>query len=77
MKNADMPAMAQHVAQTLDSGMVCSYDFVGASGLTKRKQAAISAMQGLLVSHPQGGCDFIANKAVEQADALFDRLEKK
>ena len=57
----------------------------GYSGLTKREDAAIAAMQGILAANkefPAGTNDknasfFVARNAVSYADALFDVLEKK
>ena len=64
------------------------------SGLTKRQEAAIAAMQGMLSSraeredilntmavrreqgHPVTMKEVVAERSVEQADALFDELEK-
>lgn len=49
-----------------------------ASGLTKREQAAIQILAGLVAN--QFNCndrhESLANRAVDLADKLFDRLEK-
>ena len=49
-------------------------------GLTKREQAAIAAMQGMVASGERliedTSAHYVARCAVIQADALFDELEK-
>jgi len=69
MKNKDMPAMP-HINKMGDMEM--SY-----GGLTKREQAAITILAGLVAN--QFNCndtaDSLTDRAVELADKLFYKLE--
>lgn len=56
----------------------------GVAGLTKREEAAIAALQGMLANPLLAQDDMTVNEAIEgfsasavwAADALFDQLEK-
>lgn len=77
MKNGDMPAMPV-TAEPYPSGAIPTSRQV-ASGLTKREQFSMAAMQGLLASltadddlSPRE----LARSAVMNADALLAELER-
>lgn len=59
---------------------LCAPKPLGFIGLTKLESAAIAAMQGLLVNAGRNGLEIqgglLAAEAVNQANALFDELEK-
>ena len=90
MRNRNEPSGAY--AAAIYSDQDCPVQFVGgAEGLTKREEAAIAAMQGLIMRdtavlpgktgeeiHAAGQMRqrLRAKVAVAEADALFDELEK-
>jgi len=74
MKNKDMPAMPQNDKM---SKAFISNNFGAAIGYTKREQAAITILAGLVAN--QFNCndtaDSLTGRAIELADKLFDKLE--
>lgn len=79
MKNADMPAMPQVVAEdSRGNGLVGSYMEEEWQGLTKREMFAMHII-GHLANGTAGYDEQVFNKAkvaVEYADALLKELEK-
>ena len=86
-KNRSLPASAIPSISMPENDFPIEITSFGYSGLTKREAAAIAAMQGIL-ANPQTPIDLaqwpaserkavVAEQAVDQADALFDALEKK
>ena len=64
MRNRDMPATSSGEEDLLEPG------------LTKRDVAAIAAMQANRIARPDWHEGAVASQAIDDADALFDELEK-
>jgi|TARA_R100000027_G_scaffold67691_1_gene67819 hypothetical protein len=79
IKNGDMPAMPLDYQHHNTRG---DYVKKGLSGLTKREQFAMAAMQGIL-SNPYWNeygeytPDAVSKSATEYADALLEQLENQ
>ena len=72
--NGDLPAMPCGVLQ---DGHNCG-EYPLNSGLTKREQFAMAAMQGLLVNAERNSLSFdtVHTQAVKCADNLLEELER-
>jgi hypothetical protein len=71
--NGDLPAMPVRGNCVDASGAYCG-DVVYSSGLTKREQFAMAAMQGLLAKY--GTYSDVSSDAVKCADSLLAELER-
>lgn len=80
IKNGDLPAMPIYLTETMvaamENGAGAAVDRI--SGLTKREQFAMAAMQGMLAngSGYNHDADLLAQYAISNADALLAELER-
>lgn len=83
--DADFPARPQCVSYGPDGSVIASYDFAGGAGFTKREEAALRILQGLLAystryqAGPHASEDWqqlICQEAFEIADAFFQAAQK-
>ena len=72
--NGNLPAMPVRGNCVDASGAYCG-DVVYSSGLTKREQFAMAAMQGILAKGGSG--KLVSERAVEYADELLAELERQ
>ncbi len=77
VKNGDLPAMPFQEVTSITGGMITG--FKNHSGLSKREQFAMAAMQGLCANSIAGSHHTFKNlaaEAVAYADALLAELER-
>lgn len=78
IKNGDLPAMPAIMLIEVESSSGLKYELkTECTGMTKREQFAMSAMQGLLAHESDREPKFIATDAVIMADALLAELERQ